>query len=120
MFASLADIETNFRSFYDLLNLRAVEDLKYRGEFQRVEGLPIRDLRFCKPARQTHSKKPIPRDEFAADFDLIMSTFFERLKGDQDADMIQKCFVVTAESQAADDKLLRIAEGLVEKMKFLV
>lgn len=48
-----------------------------------------------------------------------MSAFFERLKGDQDPDMIQKCFVTSAESNLAEQKLLRIASDLTERIRNL-
>jgi energy-coupling factor transporter ATP-binding protein EcfA2 len=119
VFGSLSEIEKNFRAFYDLLGSAPVEALRYRGEFQLAEGMPIRDLSFLKSLRLPASKKLLPRGEFSSEFDAIMTSFFERLKGDQDADMIQKCFVITHESQLADEKLLRIAEGLVGKFKEL-
>src|SRR5262249_22956559 len=44
VFSSLADIKENFRAFFDLISKPAVEGLRYRGEFQKAEGTPIRDL----------------------------------------------------------------------------
>lgn len=119
VFASLTDIETNFRSFFDLIAKQSVESLRFRGAFQQAEGTPIRDLSYLRTPRLSHTKHLLARGEFAADFDAIMTSFFERLKGDQDVDMIYKCFVVTRESELADDKLLRIAEGLVGRLKSL-
>ena len=109
IFRSLSDIELHFRAFFDLVSKSAVDSLRYRGDFQKAEGTPIRDLSFLKSPRNAASKRLLPRGEFATDFDALMASFFERLKGDQDADMIQKCFVVTPESQLADEKLSRIA-----------
>lgn len=119
IFSSLEDIEKHFRLFYDLLSRTSVEALRYRGEFQTAEGVPVRDSSFLKALRSPTTKKLQPRSEFASDFDAIMSSFFERLKGDQDPEMIQKCFVETNESQLASSKLLRIAEDLVDKVKNL-
>lgn len=119
VFPSLTAIDNNFRIFYDLLSKLSVENLRYRGEFQRVEGIPTRDHSFLRPLRSPETRKLLQRNEFAADFDAIMSSFFERLKGDQDPEMIQKCFVETHESDLADEKLMRIAEDLVEKVKHL-
>lgn len=119
VFSSLTELENNFRVFFDLVSQSGVGALRYRGEFQKAEGSPVRDLTFLKSPRQPASKRLLPRGEFATDFDAIMASFFERLKGDQDADMIQKCFVVTPESQLADEKLLRIAEDLVGRVRHL-
>ncbi|MCO8626212.1 AAA family ATPase [Burkholderia multivorans] len=117
IFSSLAEIRGNFRLFYDLLSENSGEALRYRGEFQQAEGVPVRDLSFLKAPRASTSKRLLPRGDFSADFDAIMASFFERLKGDKDEEMILKCFVVTPESQLADEKLLRVAEGLVSKIR---
>lgn len=117
IFSSLASIKENFRLFYDLLSKYSAEILAFRGEFQKAEGLPIRDLSFFKPARNPLTKKLLDRGEYASDFDVIMSTFFERLKGDEDHDMIKKCFVVSSESDLADEKLLRLTQALAEKIR---
>jgi hypothetical protein len=119
IFTSLKGISENFSQFYDLLSLKAVHDLKYRGLFQEVEGIPVRDLSFFKALRLPDTRHLLPRGKFAADFDAIMSSFFQRLKGDEDAEMIQKCFVITPESQLAEQKLSRIAEDVVSKLRDL-
>ena len=51
VFASLADVKANFALFHDLLSYEAVRDLKFRGFFQQVEGMPIRDLSFFRSFR---------------------------------------------------------------------
>lgn len=119
IFSSLSEIQNNFRIYYDLISRTSVDSLRYRGEFQRVEGAPVRDLSFLKAPRDPGSKRLLPRGEFSTDFDAIMASFFERLKGDQDADMIQKCFVVSPESDLAEEKLSRIADDLVDKLRRL-
>lgn len=119
VFPSLDAIKSNFGLFYSLLSRNKVSEFAYRGEFQVAEGMPLRDLSFLKPLRAPSTRKLTQRGDFATDFDAIMSSFFERLKGDHDAEMIQKCFVVTAESNLAEDKMLRITEDLVGKIRQL-
>lgn len=117
IFNSLEAIKDNFQTFYDLLSITAVQKLSFRGMFQAEEGVPIRDLSFFQSATNPDSKKLLDRGAFSADFDAIMSAFFERLRGDQDAEMIQKCFVVSPESELAEEKLLRIASDISEKIQ---
>jgi energy-coupling factor transporter ATP-binding protein EcfA2 len=119
VFSSIDSIEGNFKFFFDLLSEESSRTLRYRGEFQRVEGVPLRDLSFFKPVRLPASKRLLPRSEFSADFDALMTSFFERLKGDQDQEMVQACFVVTSESNFADERLCRIADDLVKKLRQL-
>jgi hypothetical protein len=119
VFISLEEILKNFPLFYDLLAYQPVSNLKYRGFFQEAEGLPLRDLSFLRSLRPPESRHLLPPGEFATDFNAIMSSFFHRLKGDEDAEMILKCFVVTPESNLADQKLSRIAEDVVTNLKSL-
>jgi hypothetical protein len=46
-----------------------------------------------------------------------MNSFFQRLKGESDQEMIASCFVVSDESELAEDRLLRIAEDLIDRMR---
>ena len=119
IFKSIDDITDNFKIFYDLLSCDSSKKLNFRGLFQSAEGIPVRDLAFFESAQDPDNKKLLDRGEFSADFDAIMSAFFERLKGDQDSEMIQKCFVVSPESDLAEEKLLRIASDISEKIKSL-
>lgn len=119
VFASLKDIVDNFRTFFDLVSIHAVKDLRYRGIFQEAEGMPVRDLSFSKSLRTPDSRHLLTRSDFSADFDAIMSSFFQRLKGDEDADMIHECFVITPESTLAEEKLSRIADDVITKLRSL-
>ncbi len=119
IFASLVAIKENFKLFFDLLSKESSSSLRFRGEFQNAEGIVFRDLSFLQPVRVPTSKKLLPKGEFSADFDALMNSFFERLKGDQDIEMIRSCFVVTPESKMADEKLSRIADTLVQKLRQL-
>ena len=117
VFASLGCIAENFRLFHDLLSYEAVQMLRFRGPFQEAEGLPMRDLSFFKACRSASSRRTLPRSAFAVDFDALMNSFFQRLKGEEDPEMIVKCFVVTEESELADRKLVRVAEELVDRLR---
>lgn len=116
IFNSMDSLNQEFQKFYDLLSLNSVSSLNFRGEFQTVEGVPIRDLSYLEAPTNPDSKQLLDRGEFATDFDAITSTFFERLKG-EDPEMITKCYVVSPESEFADQKLLRLTSELVEKVK---
>lgn len=117
VFNSLEAVREHFSLFADLLSLESINSLKYRGVFQEAEGIVLRDPSFFQSFRTPDSKNSISKTTFALDFDEIMSSFFRRLKGEEDRDMIEDCFVVTRESEIAETKLVRVAEELVSKMR---
>jgi energy-coupling factor transporter ATP-binding protein EcfA2 len=117
VFASLDDIAANFALFFDLLGFNNIKGMKFRGLFQEAEGLPLRDLSFFRALRTPATKRMLQRGHFAIDFDEIMNSFFQRLKGEEDSEMVVDCFVITDESQLADAKLQRVAEDLVQRMR---
>lgn len=117
VFASLADVLANFAQFHDLLSHESVKGLKFRGMFQEVEGLPLRDFSFSRKLRTPDTKRLLDRSSFAIDFDSLMDSFFQRLTGEEDEEMVVDCFVVTRESELADKKLSRVAEDLVLRMR---
>jgi len=119
VFTSLQSILDNFSLFFGLLSRTSVSELGYRGYFQEVEGIPLRDLSFLKPLRTPDANRVLSRGSFGQDIDAIMGSFFTRLKGDHDPDMIQKCFVVTNETNLAEQRISRIAVDLVNKVKAL-
>ena len=49
----------------------------------------------------------------------MMSSFFQRLTGDEDPDMLELCFVETPESRHADNRLAKIAEEIVDRISAL-
>jgi hypothetical protein len=117
VFGSLKDIKDNFARFHDLLSPESNSSLRFRGLFQEAEGIPLRDLSFYRAFRPADSKRLLARGEFATDFDDIMNAFFQRLKGDDDPDMVVDCFVITPESERAEQLLTRVADDLVLKLR---
>lgn len=98
VFPSLIDVQHEFKRFYDLLSYDSVREFLYRIMFQEAEGRPIRSHQVRKPLRTPQSRRFLQQDPLATDIDRVMTSFFRRLSGDDDPDMILKCFVVTKES----------------------
>jgi len=119
VFQNLDAIRDNFRLFYDLLSRGPIVELRYRAHFQDAEGQPIRTRAFSRVLRDPHQLKPLPRTDLAKDLDKVMESFFHRLGGDKDPDMLLRCFVTTRESTVAEDKIARIAEDLVGRIRTL-
>lgn len=117
VFNSLDDVQSKFKLFYDLLSYEAVQEFRYRSYFQEAEGRPIRSPLFRKALREPDSRRPLPHDNLATDLDRVMTSFFRRLSGDDDPDLLTNCFVVTRESNLADERLARISEDLIGRIR---
>lgn len=119
VFTSLNAIENSFKLFYDLLSYESVSAFRYRAHFQEAEGQPIRRYSFNRSLRTQGSRRLINRGRLSGDIDRIMTSFFRRLTGDDDPDFLSDCFVVTRESEQADETLARISEDLVGRIRDL-
>ncbi len=117
VFTSLDDISVKFKLFYDLLSYEMVELFKYRAYFQEAEGRIIRKGIFRATLRESNSRRQITNNSLSSDIDRVMASFFRRLRGDNDPDLLINCFVVTKESQFADARLARISEDLVSRIR---
>lgn len=117
VFSTLDSIADNFKLFYRLLSRDDVERHEYRAYFQEAEGQPIRRSAFAKSLRERGSAKLLPMTPLAADLDRVMTAFFDRLTGDDDPDLLSDCFVTTAESEAADARLARISEDIIQRVR---
>lgn len=119
VFPSLEDVRTHFARFYDLLSCEAVTEFRYRAEFQEAEGRPIRAHLFRRALRDKHARRPLTAGKLSNDLDRVMTSFFRRLSGDDDPDFLAHSFVVTRESQIADQRLARISEDLLGRIRTL-
>jgi energy-coupling factor transporter ATP-binding protein EcfA2 len=119
VFPSLAAVEADFAFFYSLLSYEATAVNNFRPYFQEAEGQPIRMSVFHKAIRPIGTASYIAGSELSIDIDKLMSTFFKRLTGDEDPDLLDACFVETAESRLADTQLARIAHGLIDRVRDL-
>lgn len=117
VFSSLDEIEKNFALFYDLIGKTNVSSFLYRAHFQEMEGIAIRSSSFRKALRSADSRQALPMTALLADVDRVMSSFFRRLTGDDDPALLAKCFVITRESQIADERLARISEDLIGRVR---
>lgn len=116
-FSSLEGVSENFKLFYHLLSREDVERHEYRAYFQEAEGQPIRRSAFAKSLRERGSANLLAMSDLATDLDRVMTTFFDRLTGDDDPNLLSDCFVTTAESEQADARLARISEDLVQRVR---
>ncbi|WP_436522795.1 AAA family ATPase [Actinoplanes sp. HUAS TT8] len=116
-FKEVEEVIQNFSAFYGLLSRDSVKTLEYRPRFQEAEGKPLRTTAVSRSLNRAGSARVVPASSLAVDMDRIMASFFQRLTGDQDPDMITSCFVETRESEAADARLARVSSDLVGRIR---
>ena len=119
VFPTLGAIRSSFALFYDLLSYPAVGEFRYRAHFQEAEGRPIRAHEFKRTLRSSQSRSLLQQPPLMADLERIMTSFFRRLSGDDDPDLLAQCFVISRESQTADEKIARISEDLLGRIRSL-
>lgn len=119
VFPNLGEIETGFQRFYQLLSRESVLSRGFMPEFQEAEGRPIRMSVFNKPVRPQGSAHAVAQSRLAADMEKVMSTFFRRLTGDEDPQLIEACFVESDDSRNAERQLTRIAESMSNRIRDL-
>ncbi|MFJ9559843.1 AAA family ATPase [Streptomyces fuscichromogenes] len=119
IFSSLDSIDQDFAYFYNLLSYEAAKTFGYRPYFQESEGQPIRLTAFNKSLRKQGSAKFLKRSDLSSDLEKVMSSFFHRLSGEEDPDLLNACFVETHESRYADHQLARISENIVRTIRDL-
>lgn len=117
VFPSLDGVLGGFARFHDLLSRDAVASFRYRALFQEAEGRPIRAHGFRRAVRDPHTRRVLAHDKLFTDLDRVMTSFFRRISGDDDPDLLARCFVVTRESQIADERLARISDDLLGRIR---
>lgn len=119
VFPTLVAVEDRFSLFHSLLSYDSATRFDYRPYFQEAEGQPIRTSVFHKSLRMAGTARFLPKGQLAGDIDKMMTSFFQRLTGDQDPDLVNLCFVETAESQYANRQLVKMAEDIVSRVQAL-
>lgn len=119
IFPNLVEIEDNFTLFYNLLSYESAAKSGFRPYFQEAEGQPIRMTVFHRSLRSPGSARFLPVESLSADLDRVLGTFFRRLTGEHDPELLDACFVDTSESYYAERQIARMAENIVSRLREL-
>ncbi|HMH24703.1 MAG TPA: hypothetical protein VK563_23165 [Puia sp.] len=119
VFASLESLKKEFKLFYELLSPDGINSLKYKAIFQDVDGLKLRSKQDAHIIRDENHLSIMDRGKFSYEIDRVMNEFFSKLNGETDPNLLIKCFVETKESYAAEQKLKRLSEELITKIRTL-
>lgn len=113
VFPSLAAVLSGFQLFFDLLSKEGVGKKLYNPIFDRIHQPRLMVSRELRSAIPEHEVRIIRKSEVAYDLDRVFGTFFSRLTGDEDEDMLIECFVETRESRFADFSLEKITASVL-------
>lgn len=102
IFPSLEAVIANFNIFFDLLSYESTQKKQYNILFDEIHNPRILLKEPLKAALPEGSIIREPKSQLAFDLDKVFDTFFSRMTGENDPDMLIECFVETRESRIAD------------------
>lgn len=117
VFHSLDTVSQNFQIFYELLAREHLVNRVYQAILNEQEGfklLPKEELHFAMGETSGGSG---PRADHANDLDEIFETFFSTISGENDKELLVKCFVESKESQHAEKVLARITSDVLDRIE---
>jgi len=113
VFPSLDAILNDFPKFFELLSKPGVGKKLYNRIFDQVHRPRAAIARRSTPAISDESIKISQKSELAFELDKIFATFFSRLTGDRDENMLIECFVESRESRFADYALEKMTASVL-------
>lgn len=108
VFPSLQAVLNDFSVFFELMSKTGFGKKLYNRIFDRLHQPRLAVSRTLLAAVPPSDVKINQKSDIAFELDGIFATFFSRLTGDQDEDMLIECFVESRESRFAR---LRVGEN---------
>jgi len=118
-FPSFDAIASDFAPFFDLFSHQGVTRRTYKTHFNQFEGLNIGAGERLRPIRDPRDAKQLNRSDLARDLDPVFKAFFSSMSGEDDPEMLAKCFVESKESKDAEASLEKIAKNLIENIQMV-
>lgn len=116
VFPSLESIAAEFQKFFELFSRTSVASSLYRVIFRQAEGTQERDLSFFEPVIRVRENRLLAKSSMVADLHTVFRKFFSNLSGDDDPEMLARCFVESKESREADATLSKITRDLLSSI----
>lgn len=108
VFPSLASIQSEFATFYDLFSKEGVSNKIYRTHFAKLDGVSAKRFEPMLSVNTRNDLRLLPKGELARDLEPVLSSFFGDLSGVNDPELRRQCFVETRESRTADVTLQKM------------
>jgi len=113
VFPSFNAILNDFPLFFDLLSKRQHRNKVYKIAFDKIheERGDLGAPRYQPLAEQEiHIEQ---KSELAFDLEAVLNSFFSKISGDDDPDMLIECFVESQESRIADFSIEKMAANIL-------
>lgn len=117
VFPSLDEIESSFALFYDLFSKEGVLQHRYLTCINKVEGISAHPAEKLVAAIPPTRIIKLSRSRLATDLIMVFKQFFSEMTGDNDPEMMAKCFVQSKESKEADESLYKIVSHLANSVE---
>ncbi|MHB8252940.1 MAG: hypothetical protein ACYDEV_04435 [Acidiferrobacter sp.] len=116
VFPTLESIKDNFAAFYDLFSQEGVTKRLFQTYINSEEGLRVSHTEKLVQAVEPHEIRLLTKSKLAADLENVFRTFFGTMTGDNDPEMLARCFVESNESKEADINLQKISRNLINRI----
>lgn len=116
VFPSLEAIKQNFAVFYDLFSQEGVLANLYQVHVHEAEGLQISHNEVLDSVIGISERRLLQKSPLVVDLESVYRSFFSTMSGEDDPDMLAKCFVESKESRAADESLEKITRNLLNRI----
>jgi len=115
VFPSLKAIQEDFAVFYDLFSPEGMLENLYQVHVHEAEGLQVSQNDNFEAVTGLSERCLLQKSPLLRDLENIYRNFFSTISGD-DSDMLEKCFVESKESRAADESLDKITRHLLNRI----
>jgi len=113
VFPSLDAVVSDFSIFFDLLSKQNFGKKIYNSIFDEVHQKRLLLTQALVAPLDERDIKLSQKDDIAFDLDRVFSSYFSRLTGDDDEDLLIECFVETRESRIADFSLEKMTTSVL-------
>lgn len=113
VFPTLSALIADFHILWDLISRPSIQNKHYTALFDKIHNPRIL---LARPLVSPFSESDINRQlkgEISFDLESVFDSFFSRMQGDEDPDLLIECFVETRESRIADFSLEKMTKQVL-------
>ena len=116
VFPSLDAVADQFAAFYDLFSREGIGARLFEAMVHEHEGLRVQHAENLEAWMPEARIRLLEKSELGAELDVIFRRFFGVMSGENDPEMLAKCFVESKESREADATLEKITSNLINRI----
>lgn len=119
VFPNFDSIIESFAIFYELFSKEGILNQLNRVHMHEAEGLNVSTMVKLYQVVDKSNICMLRKSKLATDMDRIFAEFFGAMSGENDPEMLAKCFVESKESKQADANLDKIARNLINQINIV-